>query len=194
MNFDIDRLHSIAVPATAEQSRRADSRREKRKLRRAASSIALKLDRAMEKRNMSADKLAETLSLPVGEVNRLLSGKENIDLQTMVDLEEALDVTIIDRSVSPWSPWRKEQVAKWKKELEEEGGSFDTGIWISCNFHLSGTFYFTANPSPTAASRIQPDRRLLPQQEYAEKEFDLGSLRNEKGKETIDLSILESKL
>lgn len=184
MKFDIDKLHSVALPPSEASSRRTRERREKRRMLDRSSAIALKVSRAMEKREISREELARLLDISEGDVLRFLSGKENMDLKTMVDLEEALGVTIIDQSVSPWSPWRREQMAKWKKELEEEQER--TGfrleeepaeIWIEFTVELKTTIEmdrpFRSSMLPEHASSHILE---LPHILHNDLEYDLESL------------------
>lgn len=84
----------------------------------ASGAIAAKIRRRLKMLDISNAKFAEMLGTHSPVVSKWLSGKHNFELKTLVDIERALDITIIDRNVIPLPELRQMNI----------GASFDNVI------------------------------------------------------------------
>jgi ribosome-binding protein aMBF1 (putative translation factor) len=66
--------------------------------------IALKVVRAMRKQNLNQKDLAERMQVPPQYISKMLKGKENLSLQTISKLEDALEIKLITVSESEENP------------------------------------------------------------------------------------------
>lgn len=96
-----EKLNAIAEPLTSLERERMDERRRNRYWRAASSAIAAKIRRKLQKLNMSQTELAELLGITPANVTRYLSGRTNFELKTLIEIERAIGLHIIDRTVVP---------------------------------------------------------------------------------------------
>lgn len=101
MSMDKDKLNSLAMPLSEEESMRMDMRRRDRYWKRASSAIASKILRSIKEKGISRMKLAELLGITPANITRYLSGETNFELKTLVEIERVLDIHIIDRDIVP---------------------------------------------------------------------------------------------
>ncbi len=101
MKVDFKRLSLVATPENEKGLRQAQEREEFGDLYKASTRIAMKIRRALRLSNETQLSLAEKLGVDPATVSRYLSGRANMELHTLVKLEKALNITIIDRDVAP---------------------------------------------------------------------------------------------
>jgi len=58
--------------------------------------IALKVLRALREKKMTQKQLAQTLNVSPQYINKIVKGKENLTLETISKLEQALGISLID--------------------------------------------------------------------------------------------------
>jgi len=63
-----------------------------------SAAIALKVLRTLRERGLSQKDLAERLSISAQQVSKILKGNENLTLETITKLENALEIKLIDIS------------------------------------------------------------------------------------------------
>lgn len=103
MKINKENLSKIAQDESEEEKLLAKEHRENRDLYKASMKIAMKIKRAMRLANMNQTQLAQKMGLNPAVISRLLNGKANLELKTMVRFEKELGISIIDRVISPYS-------------------------------------------------------------------------------------------
>lgn len=103
MKIDKAKLHETAVEENFEEQHLSADIRKNRSLYKASMKIAMKIKRAIRIANMSQLQLAQKMEMDPAALSRCLNGKANMELRTLVKFEEVLGITIIDRSISPYS-------------------------------------------------------------------------------------------
>lgn len=101
ITFDLDKLNAIARPLDDAMRARMEERRRNRHWQSASASIAAKVRRALRTQGITQAQLADTLGITPANVTRYLNGKTNFELKTLIELERALNIHIIDREVIP---------------------------------------------------------------------------------------------
>ena len=94
------RLMEIAMEPSEETIKHRNLRRQNRALIIAASVIAAKITHALRIKNMSNSDFARQLGVTPANVTRYLSGKANFELKTLVEIEQLLKISLIDRSIT----------------------------------------------------------------------------------------------
>lgn len=82
---------------------RAEWRRDNRTWLRRSQEIAMQMLDQMDKLHLSQSAVAERMGCSQQYVSKVLKGKENLSLETITKIEEALDLSILIRSVKPYS-------------------------------------------------------------------------------------------
>lgn len=103
MKINKENLSKIAKDESDEEKLLAKEHRENRDLYKASMKIAMKIKRAIRLANMNQTQLAHKMGMDPAVLSRLLNGKANLELKTMVRFEKELGINIIDRSISPYS-------------------------------------------------------------------------------------------
>lgn len=75
-----------------------EARIKSRAMLRTSHNIAWKVLRRMNEINCTREILAEEMQMTLEEVSKILSGKENLTLETIVKLEETLAISIINNN------------------------------------------------------------------------------------------------
>lgn len=101
MRIDIDRLESVASNESEAEQRMATDMVENRDLYKASFRIAMKIKRCLRMKGMTQTQLADVMGVDSAVVCRYLSGKANMELKTIVKIEKALGLSIIDRGIAP---------------------------------------------------------------------------------------------
>lgn len=104
MRVNLDILESVAENETAAERKMAQDMRENRELYKTSFRIAMKVKRSLRVKGMTQAQLAEAMGVDCAVISRYLSGKANMELKTIVKIEKALGITIIDREISPKKP------------------------------------------------------------------------------------------
>lgn len=63
--------------------------------------IAAKMRRALRLKGMTQTELSRVMGMDPAVISRYLTGKANMELKTIVKIEEALGINIIDREIAP---------------------------------------------------------------------------------------------
>ncbi len=95
------RLKEVATPLNESARRRMMERKADRYWKAASSAIAAKVRRQLKITDTSRVKLAEILGVTPANITRYLNGTTNFELRTLVELERALGIEIINKDVIP---------------------------------------------------------------------------------------------
>ena len=101
MKIDLHRLEQVAVEESKAERTIATDRKDNGDMYKASFRIAMKIQRALRIKHMTQAHLSELMGVDPAIVSRYLSGKVNMELKTIVKIEKALDINIIDREISP---------------------------------------------------------------------------------------------
>jgi len=101
MEINIERINAIAEPLPELTRERMASRKSNRHWKAASSAIAAKIKRQLKKKGITQAAFAEMLGITPANVTRYLNGSTNFELRTLIEIERALGLTIIDRQVVP---------------------------------------------------------------------------------------------
>lgn len=90
MKFNVDRLKEISRPMNQEERHEIESRNENREWLALSAKFALLVRRILREEGMTQKEMARRMGVSSVQVTKLLSGKENIGLQTIAKVEKAL--------------------------------------------------------------------------------------------------------
>lgn len=93
---DLDKkLNALAEPASAKAVSEAKWRRENKDWLAKSFDIAIGVLTAMKAKGWNQKKLAEEMEVSEQQVSKIVKGKENFTLQTIVKLEQVLNVKLV---------------------------------------------------------------------------------------------------
>lgn len=95
MNFNAEKMRSIARPSTEKEKILRQNRIENAEWLNASAKIALNIRAILRRTGMSQVELAERMNVSPAQVTKILSGKENLGLKTIDKIETALGVSLI---------------------------------------------------------------------------------------------------
>lgn len=91
----LERLRKHAENMNSDWRERAEVRRANRNWIRKSQEIALIMINHMEEKHMTQSALAEKMGCSQQYISKLLKGKENLSLETIVKIEEALGIELL---------------------------------------------------------------------------------------------------
>ena len=89
MKFNIERLKEVARPASAEELKDAEYRKQNYDWLQKSALIALDIHTYLRKNNISKQEFAKMLDVTPAQVTKLLSGKENLGLKTISKIDSS---------------------------------------------------------------------------------------------------------
>lgn len=95
MKFDVEKLKQIARPMTESERMEIEQRAENRDWQNLSAKFALLLRHILRTEKITQTELARRMNVSSVQVSKILSGKENICLQTIAKVEKALGRSII---------------------------------------------------------------------------------------------------
>lgn len=98
MKFNVEKLKAIARPMTQEERTAKDYRAENADWLQLSATIALKIRKLLRQQGLTQVELADRLGVTPPQVSRLLSGKINFELKTLVSIQQAIGMPIIEVS------------------------------------------------------------------------------------------------
>ncbi len=104
MKFNVEKLKAVARPVTQEEKTAMDYRAENANWLQLSATIALKIRKLLRQQGMTQVDLAARLGVTPPQVSKLLSGKINFELRTLVSIQNALGKPIIDVSFQEEHP------------------------------------------------------------------------------------------
>lgn len=96
MKFDVEKMKKISRPLTDSERQEIEYRDENRDWLAMSSKFALLVRRILRTKNITQAELARRMDVTPAQVTKILSGKENIGLQTICKVEKALGERIIN--------------------------------------------------------------------------------------------------
>lgn len=111
MKFNVEKLKAVARPMTQEEKAAMDYRAENADWMQLSATIALKIRKLLRQQGMTQVDLAARLGVTPPQVSKLLSGKINFELKTLVSIQNALGKPIVDVSLREERPV-SEQIIK----------------------------------------------------------------------------------
>lgn len=96
MKFNVEKLKDIARPMTAEERAAMVYRTENADWLQLSAAIALKIRKLLRQQGMTQADLASRLGVTPPQVSKLLSGKINFELKTLVSIQNAIGKPIIE--------------------------------------------------------------------------------------------------
>ena len=95
MGFKTDKLKQVARPMTAVERNEIESRNENRDWLALSAKFALLLRHILRTENLTQTELANRMGVSCAQITKILSGKENIGLQTIAKVEKALGRSLV---------------------------------------------------------------------------------------------------
>lgn len=129
MHLDKNKLMEVATPMSDESRSKMHQRKKDRYWKAASAAISAKVRRQLKVSGTTRVKLAESLEVTPANITRYLSGETNFELKTLVELERALDIEIINRSVIPEEDKRPVIIeVRYDYPLNDEWQSSEIGV------------------------------------------------------------------
>lgn len=104
MKFNVEKLKAVARPMTQEERAAMDYRAENADWLQLSATIALKIRKLLRQQGMTQVDLAARLGVTPPQVSKLLSGKINFELKTLVGIQNAIGKPVIDVSLADEQP------------------------------------------------------------------------------------------
>jgi transcriptional regulator with XRE-family HTH domain len=96
MGFNVEKLAAMAKPCSEDSLKQARFRKENREWLRISQEIALALHYYLRKQNMTQKALADKMGMSPVYINKLLKGNENLTLETICKIQNAIGSSIIN--------------------------------------------------------------------------------------------------
>ena len=96
MNNLNEKLSTLAATQPSDWKAKAKYRRENREWLKKSAAIAVRVLDALKAQNLSQKELAERMNVSPQQISKIVKGQENLTLETISNLELALDIQIID--------------------------------------------------------------------------------------------------
>ena len=96
MKFNVEKLKTIARPMKEIERQEFESREENRNWLALSAKFALCVRRILRFEGITQRELAKRMDVSASQITKILSGKENICLQTITNVEKVLGRRIID--------------------------------------------------------------------------------------------------
>lgn len=104
MKFNVEKLKAVSRPMTQEERVAMDYRSENADWLQLSATIALKIRKLLRQQGMTQVDLAARLGVTPSQVSKLLSGKINFELKSLVNIQNAIGKPIIDVSLQENHP------------------------------------------------------------------------------------------
>lgn len=95
MNLNKEKFLSLVSNVKTNTVERNQERIRNREMSRVSSSIALKVLNRMDDLGWDNNRLSQELDIPLGFVNKIISGKYNLSLNTLMNIQRTLNIKII---------------------------------------------------------------------------------------------------
>lgn len=95
MKFNVEKMKEISRPMTQAERQEIEARNENRDWLALSAKFALMLRHILRTEKMTQTELAARMGVSCVQVTKLLSGKENVGLQTIAKVEKALGRTLV---------------------------------------------------------------------------------------------------
>jgi ribosome-binding protein aMBF1 (putative translation factor) len=98
MNNLKEKLSKLEADRPSEWKAKAQYRRENREWLKRSAAIAVRVLDALKAQNLSQKELAERMNISPQQISKIVKGQENLTLETISNLEIALDIQIIEET------------------------------------------------------------------------------------------------
>lgn len=95
MKFNVDKLKQISRPMTPSEQQEIEDRKDNREWLALSVQFALSVRQILRTENISQTELASRMGVSCAQITKLLSGKENVGLQTIAKVEKALGCKLV---------------------------------------------------------------------------------------------------
>lgn len=95
MKFNVEKMKEISRPMTQDERQEIENRNENRDWLALSAKFALMLRHILRTEKMTQTELAIRMGMSCVQVTKLISGKENIGLQTIAKVEKALGRSLV---------------------------------------------------------------------------------------------------
>lgn len=95
MNLNKEKFLSLVSNVKTNTVERNQELIRNREMSRVSSSIALKVLNRMDDLGWDNNRLSQELDIPLGFVNKIISGKYNLSLNTLMNIQRTLNIKII---------------------------------------------------------------------------------------------------
>jgi ribosome-binding protein aMBF1 (putative translation factor) len=109
MNNLKEKLSRLASDQPSGWKGKAQYRRENREWLKKSAAIAIKILDALKARELSQKELAERMNISPQQINKIVQGSENLTLETISNLEMALDIQLISVNADQSKPTIKKK-------------------------------------------------------------------------------------
>jgi ribosome-binding protein aMBF1 (putative translation factor) len=96
MNNLKEKLSKLTSDKSSDWKAKAAFRRENREWLKKSAAIAMQVLDALKAQNISQRELAERMKISPQQISKIVKGQENLTLETISNLEIALDIQLID--------------------------------------------------------------------------------------------------
>ena len=100
MNNLKEKLSKLASGQPSDWKAKAKYRRENREWLKKSATIAVRVLDALKAQQLSQKDLAERMNVSPQQINKIVKGQENLTLETISNLEMALNIQIIDEQAN----------------------------------------------------------------------------------------------
>ena len=104
MKFNVEKLKDIARPMTQEERQEIEFRNENRGWLTLSAKFALSVRQILRTEKITQTELASRMGVTCAQITKILSGKENLGLQTIAKVEKALGRSLITFSADSKTP------------------------------------------------------------------------------------------
>jgi transcriptional regulator with XRE-family HTH domain len=94
MKDNLKKLDNLTAPEPSKWIEKAEQRKKEERWKDVSFNVALKVLRTLRERNMTQKDLAERMSVSPQYISKIVKGSENLSLETITALEEALSVDL----------------------------------------------------------------------------------------------------
>lgn len=95
MKFDVEKMKQASRQMTESEREEIEYREKNREWQAMSLRFALTVRKILRSKNITQSELAKRLGVSPTQVTKILSGKENLGLQTMCKIEKALEQNIV---------------------------------------------------------------------------------------------------
>jgi ribosome-binding protein aMBF1 (putative translation factor) len=111
MNNLREKLSRLSSDQPSNWKEKATYRRENRKWLKKSAAIALQVLEALKSKGLSQKELAERMNISPQQISKIVKGHENLTLETITNLEIALDIQIVDVRASQKNPRQRRKAS-----------------------------------------------------------------------------------
>ena len=148
MKFNVEKMKKISRPMTQAERQEIEARNENRDWLALSAKFALLLRHILRTEKMTQKELAARMGVSCVQITKILSGKENIGLQTIAKVEKALGRSLVTFQDSA-------------QTSESTMNRFSFNQIISMPVHYVQTESYAMKPQPSNTSFILSTDKIL---------------------------------